>query len=203
MGKDLRSNQEHSLICLKANICLRLKCILSILNNAEFTFMEKNGLHLYCCIHNVSSYMSSGLLLRVFLVELASQHDPRGLNKGHDSKFRVGSQVRQKTPKEDRRTNGPKRWEYSDKDEDNSPKPWMIKKNYFAFFLKRPFTSTDVLLLVSPHFLSLSLYIYIYIHTHPPTHTHTHTHTYIYIYIYIYIYNTVSVSLLSVMYKYY
>ena len=36
--------------------------------------------------------------------------------------FRVGSRVRQETPEEGRRTHQPKRYEYNNKDEDNSPK---------------------------------------------------------------------------------
>ena len=47
--------------------------------------------------------------------------DSQGLNKGRGSKFRVDSRVRQ-TPKEGRRTYWPKRCEYNNKDEDNSPK---------------------------------------------------------------------------------
>ena len=48
--------------------------------------------------------------------------DPRGLNKGRGSKFRVGSRVQQKTPEDGRRTYRPKRCEYDNKDEDNSLK---------------------------------------------------------------------------------
>ena len=47
--------------------------------------------------------------------------DPRGFNKGHSSKFREGSRVRQ-TPEEGRRTYQPKRCGNNNKDEDNSPK---------------------------------------------------------------------------------
>ena len=46
--------------------------------------------------------------------------DPRGLNKGRSSKFRVGSWVR-KTPEEGQRTYQPKRCANNNKDEDNSP----------------------------------------------------------------------------------
>ncbi len=46
--------------------------------------------------------------------------DPRGFNKGHSSKFRVGSRVRQ-TP-EGRRTYRPKRCGNNNKDETNSQK---------------------------------------------------------------------------------
>ena len=57
------------------------------------------------------------------MVNLIRLSDPRGLNKGRDSKFHVGSRVRQETPKEGRRTHRPKRYEYNNnKDEDNSPK---------------------------------------------------------------------------------
>ena len=54
--------------------------------------------------------------------------DPRGFNKGCSSKFREGSRVRQK-PEEGRRTYRPKRCENNNKDEDNSPKPLLIKIN--------------------------------------------------------------------------
>ncbi len=47
--------------------------------------------------------------------------DPCGFNKGRNSKFRVGSRVRQ-TPEEGRRTYRPKRYGNYNKDEDNSPK---------------------------------------------------------------------------------
>ena len=47
--------------------------------------------------------------------------DLRGLNKRRGSKFRVDSGVRQETPKEGQRAYWPKR-EYSNEDEDNSPK---------------------------------------------------------------------------------
>ena len=47
--------------------------------------------------------------------------EPRGFNKGRSSKFREGSRVWQ-TPEEGRRTYRPKRREYNNKDEDNSPK---------------------------------------------------------------------------------
>ena len=48
--------------------------------------------------------------------------DPRSLNKGRGSKFRVGSLVSQETPKEGSRAYRPKRCEYKNKDEDNSLK---------------------------------------------------------------------------------
>ena len=47
--------------------------------------------------------------------------DPRGFNKGRDSKFRIGPRVRQ-TPEEGQKTYQPKRYKYNNKDEDNSPK---------------------------------------------------------------------------------
>ena len=47
--------------------------------------------------------------------------DPRGLNKGHGSKFCGGSRVQQ-TPEKGRRTYRSKRGEYKYKDEDNSLK---------------------------------------------------------------------------------
>ena len=47
--------------------------------------------------------------------------DTRGFNKGCNSKFRVGSRVRQ-TPEEGWRTYQPKRCGNNNKDKDNSPK---------------------------------------------------------------------------------
>ena len=72
--------------------------------------------------------------------------DPRGLNKGRGSKFRVGSRIRQ-TPEEGRRTYRPKRCGNNNKDEDNSPKTLndknrlaiLSKLKYFYFF----FTDTN------------------------------------------------------------
>ena len=52
--------------------------------------------------------------------------DSRGFNKGRSSKFREGFRVEQ-TPEEGRRTFQPKRCGNNNKDEDNSPKPLMIK----------------------------------------------------------------------------
>ena len=51
-------------------------------------------------------------------IRTSSHH---GLNKGHGSKFRVGSRVRQ-TPEEGWNTYRSKHCEYKNKDEDNSPK---------------------------------------------------------------------------------
>ncbi len=48
--------------------------------------------------------------------------DPRILNKECSLKFHVVSQVRQETPEEDWRTYWPKRFDYDNKDEGNSPK---------------------------------------------------------------------------------
>ena len=45
----------------------------------------------------------------------------RELNKGIGSMFRVSSRVRQDTPEEGWRTHRPKRCEYTNKIEDNSP----------------------------------------------------------------------------------
>ncbi len=50
----------------------------------------------------------------------------RGFNKGRSSKFRVGPRVRQ-TLEEVLRTYRPKYCGNNNKDEDNSPKPLMIK----------------------------------------------------------------------------
>ena len=54
--------------------------------------------------------------------------NPYGLKKGRGSKFRVGSQVRQETLEEGRKTYRPKCCEYNHKDEDNSPKTQNDKK---------------------------------------------------------------------------
>ena len=78
--------------------------------------------------------------------------DPRGFNKGHSSKFREGSRVRQ-TPEEGRRTYRPKRCGNKTKDEDNCPKTINDKYIY--------------------------IYIYIYIYTYTHTHTNTHTNAYV------------------------
>ena len=56
--------------------------------------------------------------------------DPRGFNKGRNSKFREGSRVRQ-TPEEGRRTYRPKCCGNNNKDEDNSPKT-LNDKNHQA-----------------------------------------------------------------------
>ena len=56
--------------------------------------------------------------------------DPRGFNKGHSSKFRVGSRVRQK-PEEGRRTYQPKCCENNNKDVNNSRKILNDKNRTF------------------------------------------------------------------------
>ena len=52
-----------------------------------------------------------------------------GLNKGFGLKFRIGSQIRYKTPKETQRTHRSKHCEYNDEDEDNSSDT-LNDKNY-------------------------------------------------------------------------
>ena len=59
--------------------------------------------------------------------------DPRRFNKGHSSKFHVGSRVQQ-TPEEGRRTYQPKRCGNNDEDEDNSPKTLNNKKKTLHYF---------------------------------------------------------------------
>ena len=54
--------------------------------------------------------------------------DPREFNKGHSSKFREGSRIRQ-TPEESWRTYRPKRCGNNNKDEDTSPKILNDKNN--------------------------------------------------------------------------
>ena len=56
--------------------------------------------------------------------------DPRGFNKRRNSKFCVGSRVRQ-TPEEGRRTYRPKHCGNNNKDKDNSPKT-LYDKNHQA-----------------------------------------------------------------------
>ena len=51
----------------------------------------------------------------------SGQVTPRGFNKGHSSKFHLGSPVQQ-TLKEGWRTYRPKRYGNNNKDEDNNPK---------------------------------------------------------------------------------
>ena len=53
--------------------------------------------------------------------------NPHGFNKGHSSKFHVGSWVWQ-TPEEAWRTYHLKHWGNNNKDEDNSPKTYNDKK---------------------------------------------------------------------------
>ena len=60
--------------------------------------------------------------------------DPRGFNKGRNSKFRVGFRVRQ-TSEESRRTYRLKRCGNNNKDEDNSPKT-LNDKNHQASYQK-------------------------------------------------------------------
>ena len=55
-----------------------------------------------------------------------------GFNKGRSSKFRVDSWVRQKTSEEGRRTYQPKRCEYNNEDENNSPKT-LDDKRYNSY----------------------------------------------------------------------
>ena len=78
----------------------------------------------------VFGLFSSSLLL---LANGIRTGDPRGLNKGHSSKFREGSRVRQ-TPEEGRRIYRPKHCGNNNKDEDNSPKTLNDKNNNVMFF---------------------------------------------------------------------
>ena len=59
--------------------------------------------------------------------------DLDGLNKGRGLKFCVGSQVRQETPEEGRRTYQPKCCEYNNKDKDNSPKTLNDKISFHSY----------------------------------------------------------------------
>ena len=65
--------------------------------------------------------------------------DRRGFNKGHSSKFREGSWLRQ-TPEEDRRTYRPKRCGNNNNDEDNSLKTLNDKKKNL-FFIRSVFAA--------------------------------------------------------------
>ena len=92
--------------------------------------------------------------------------DPLGLNKGYVLKFRVGCRIQQ-TPEEGWRTYWLKRCEYSNKDEDNSPKT-LNNKNHQALSQKfRLLISTK--LVIKPWELSKILYpvkIHAYIYTY-------------------------------------
>ena len=56
-----------------------------------------------------------------------------GLNKRCGSKFHTGSWVWLETPEEGWKTYRPKRCEYNNKDEDNSPKTLNDKNNQTSF----------------------------------------------------------------------
>ena len=60
--------------------------------------------------------------------------EPHGLNKGCGLKFHVGFWFRQETSEEGWRTHLPKRCEYNDKDEDNSPKTLNDKNESICSF---------------------------------------------------------------------
>ena len=70
--------------------------------------------------------------------------DPRGFNKGHSSKFRVGSQVQQ-TPKECWRAYRLKRCG-NNKDEDNSPKTLNDKRRLSGCYNIKEMSISQVLL---------------------------------------------------------
>ena len=56
------------------------------------------------------------------MVNAIRASDIRVLNKGRGLKFREGSRIRQEIPEKGRRTYRPERYEYKNKDEDNSLK---------------------------------------------------------------------------------
>ena len=89
--------------------------------------------------------------------------DPRGLNKGRGSKFRVGSRVRQETPEEGRWTHQPKRCENNNKDEDNSPKTLNDKNRFVVIFL----IETISAFLLRPSFLSFFSVTVVFTATEP------------------------------------
>ena len=71
--------------------------------------------------------------------------DPRGFNKGRSSEFREGSRFRQ-TPGEGRGTYRLKRYENTNKDEDNSAKTLNDGKKslrIYLFFPQKIFTPYD------------------------------------------------------------
>ena len=76
----------------------------------------------WCFLSNSTPYTELSTCTRLWLTEL--EH---GLNKGRGSKFHVESRVRQETPEE--------RYEYNNKDEDNSPKT-LNEKNHKALSQK-------------------------------------------------------------------
>ena len=63
----------------------------------------------------------------------------RELNKGHGSKFCVGSRLRKVTPEEGWKTHRPKRCDYNNKHEDNSPK--TLNYNIYIFIAELPNSS--------------------------------------------------------------
>ena len=68
--------------------------------------------------------------------------DPRGLNKGGGSKFRVGSQVRQETPEEGH-------IDRNNKDEDNSLKTLKDKKVTDDYIIvRRPLYSEIIIQII-------------------------------------------------------
>ena len=62
--------------------------------------------------------------------------NPRGFNKGHSSKFREGSQIRQ-TPEEGRRTYRPKCCGNNNKDEDKKRILYYIQLFFFKSAIKK------------------------------------------------------------------
>ena len=67
------------------------------------------------------------MIVFIFIVISTTTGDPRGFNKGRNSKFCVGSRVRL-TPEEGRRTDQIKRFGNNKKDKDNNAKTLNDKK---------------------------------------------------------------------------
>ena len=136
LSSSLLYSQRFSRYVLRSSLGIRISE--TKLNDFYHSGFSDYRSHLYCYIH-VSTDMSLKLF-QVFLVELKSQHEtsnhilylihrlrllwfrPHGLNKGRGSKIRAGSWVRQETPEDGQEAYRPKRCEYNNKDQDNSPK---------------------------------------------------------------------------------
>ena len=84
------------------------------------------------------------------MVNVIRPSNSPGLNKGRGSKFCVGSRVRQETLEEGRRTYQPKRCEYNDKDEDNSPKTWHDKNSVLVILYLSKFSPLGIEYASSP-----------------------------------------------------
>ena len=106
--------------------------------------------------------------------------DPRGFNKGRNSKFHVGSRFRQ-TPEEGRRTYQPKRCGNKNKDEDNSPKT-LNDKNHQA--LSQKFRQPIFLLCFFAYIFAIPLFLLFVgsFYSYIPLYTYVRTYFHYYVY---------------------